>query len=305
MKKELGVCDRCDREVSSDQLVRVTLHTGRRGRPPVQELCPDCAAETDLAGDPSSSDVTSQTEPAPAAEPTRSASQKRNGNHDLPFAKELFEAADRMRGSVESAEYKHLVLGLLFLKYISDSFERRHASLEEATKDRENEDYFTEDDDQRAAILEDRDEYVSENVFWVPPEARFDSLLAAASRADIGEQIDRALDAIERDNPEHSAESCRRSTPERRSSPRSSAPSSGQSPRSASATTPTRRVTYLVAPMSTSSASSRGKRATEAASSTRRAQSRDCSSRCWSHSRVASSIRHVARAGSSSSQPSS
>jgi type I restriction enzyme M protein len=55
------------------------------------------------------------------------------GNGDLPFAKELFEAADRMRGSVESAEYKHLVLGLLFLKYISDSFERRRTWLEEAT----------------------------------------------------------------------------------------------------------------------------------------------------------------------------
>jgi type I restriction enzyme M protein len=90
-------------------------------------------------------------------------------SHDLPFAKELFEAADRMRGSVESAEYKHLVLGLLFLKYISDSFERRRTSLEAATRDAQNEDYFTQDEDERAAILEDRDEYVSENVFWVPP----------------------------------------------------------------------------------------------------------------------------------------
>jgi type I restriction enzyme M protein len=124
------------------------------------------------------------------------------GNHDLPFAKELFEAADGMRGSVESAEYKHLVLGLLFLKYISDSFERRRTWLEQATSNRDNEDYFTENEDDRAAILEDRDEYVSENVFWVPPEARFDALLVAASRANIGELIDKALDAIERDNPE-------------------------------------------------------------------------------------------------------
>ena len=123
-------------------------------------------------------------------------------NHDLPFAKELFEAADRMRGSVESAEYKHLVLGLLFLKYISESWERRRAWLEAATRDPENGDYFTEDEAERAAILEDRDEYVSENVFWVPKEARFEKLLAAASQADIGTQIDDALDAIERDNPE-------------------------------------------------------------------------------------------------------
>lgn len=124
------------------------------------------------------------------------------GNHDLPFAKELFEAADRLRGSVESAEYKHLVLGLLFLKYISDSFERRRAWLDEATRDAANADYFTEDEATRVAILEDRDEYISENVFWVPEEARWPSLLAAASLPDIGERIDRALDAIERDNAE-------------------------------------------------------------------------------------------------------
>jgi type I restriction enzyme M protein len=123
-------------------------------------------------------------------------------NHDLPFAKELFEAADRLRGSVESAEYKHLVLGLLFLKYISDSFERRRAWLDEATRNTANADYSTEDDAVRAQILEDRDEYISENVFWVPEDARWPSLLAAASLPDIGERIDKALDAIERDNSE-------------------------------------------------------------------------------------------------------
>jgi type I restriction enzyme M protein len=125
-----------------------------------------------------------------------------NAYGDLPFAKELFEAADRMRGSVESAEYKHLVLGLLFLKYISDSFERRRAWLERATHDPENQDYFTENDGDRGGILEDRDEYISENVFWVPEEARWDALLGAASQTDIGERIDRALDSIERDNAE-------------------------------------------------------------------------------------------------------
>lgn len=127
---------------------------------------------------------------------------KGNGNGDLPFARELFEAADRMRGSVESAEYKHLVLGLLFLKYISDSFERRRAWLEQATREPENADYFIEDDAERREILEDRDEYISENVFWVPQQARWEALLAAASKTDIGERIDRALDAIERDNAE-------------------------------------------------------------------------------------------------------
>lgn len=124
-----------------------------------------------------------------------------NGNHDLPFAKELFEAADRLRGSVESAEYKHLVLGLLFLKYISDTFDRRREVLAAETRDPES-DLFTEDEAERTGILEDRDEYLSEDVFWVPAEARFDQLLKAAAQPDIGERIDKALEAIERDNSE-------------------------------------------------------------------------------------------------------
>src|SRR5581483_8103148 len=102
-------------------------------------------------------------------------------NHDLPFAKELFEAANRLRGSVESAEYKHLVLGLLFLKYISDSFEHRRSTLETQTLDPSS-DYYTPDESQRSEILEDRDEYLAENVFWLPEDARFGQLLKAASR---------------------------------------------------------------------------------------------------------------------------
>ena len=125
-----------------------------------------------------------------------------NGNHDLPFAKTLFEAADRLRGSVESAEYKHLTLGLLFLKYISDSFEHRRKQLDAWTRDPENELYFTDDDEVRAEILDDRDEYISQNVFWVPEDARFGPLLKAASQPDVAQRIDQALDVIERDNPE-------------------------------------------------------------------------------------------------------
>jgi type I restriction enzyme M protein len=122
-------------------------------------------------------------------------------NHDLPFAKELFEAADRLRGSVESAEYKHLVLGLLFLKYISDSFERRRNALDSETR-RAGSDLFTEDEAERRDILEDRDEYISDNVFWVPEDSRWEALLKAASQPDIAQRVDRALEAIERDNPE-------------------------------------------------------------------------------------------------------
>jgi type I restriction enzyme M protein len=122
-------------------------------------------------------------------------------NGELPFAKTLFEAADRLRGSVESAEYKHLVLGLIFLKYISDAFDRRRVQLEADIEDGES-DLYTEDEAQRAEILEDRDEYISENVFWVPEEARWDSILAAASQPEIGTKIDNALERIERDNAE-------------------------------------------------------------------------------------------------------
>ncbi len=120
---------------------------------------------------------------------------------DLPFAKKLFDAADQLRGSVESAEYKHLVLGLIFVKYISDSFERRRSELEQATRDPKH-DLYTEDEEERKEILEDRDEYIAENVFWIPEKARWPKLQAAASQKDIGVRIDKALELIERDNPE-------------------------------------------------------------------------------------------------------
>lgn len=120
-------------------------------------------------------------------------------NSDLPFAKTLFEAADGLRGSVESAEYKHLVLGLIFLKYISDSFERQRAALDAATRDPDH-DLFTADEEERQEILEDRDEYLAENVFWVPDGARWQGLVEAASQPDIGVRIDNALELIERDN---------------------------------------------------------------------------------------------------------
>lgn len=136
-----------------------------------------------------------------SAHDDKTSSGNGNGNHDLPFARTLFEAADRLRGSVESAEYKHLVLGLIFLKYISDSFERRRALLEQWTHDPDHE-LFTEDDEERAEILEDRDEYISENVFWVPAEARWSEIHKAATLPDIGPRLDKALEAIERENPE-------------------------------------------------------------------------------------------------------
>lgn len=119
---------------------------------------------------------------------------------DIPAEKVLFEAADALRGSVESAEYKHLALGLVFLKYISDAFQVRREQLERDSRDPESE-WFVEDEEDRAAVLEERDEYEAANVFWVPPQARWDAILALGSQPDLGVRIDRALDLLERENP--------------------------------------------------------------------------------------------------------
>jgi type I restriction enzyme M protein len=118
---------------------------------------------------------------------------------DNPNGPALFEAANKLRGSVESAEYKHLVLGLLFLKYISDSFTLRREQLDAALSDSSNE-LYTEDSAERQEVLEDRDEYIAENVFWVPEDARWEKLLAAAQQPDIARRVDAALDAIENEN---------------------------------------------------------------------------------------------------------
>ena len=112
----------------------------------------------------------------------------------------LWEAADKLRGNLEAAEYKHVVLGLVFLKYVSDAFAERRSALEAVVADPESPE-FVKNEERRAKILESRDEYTAENVFWVPPEARWEQLQASAKQADIGVVIDRAMDAIEKENP--------------------------------------------------------------------------------------------------------
>ena len=104
----------------------------------------------------------------------------------LDYRAQLWSMADALRGSMDAAEYKHVVLGLIFLKYISDAFEERHAQVlaqwgEEAA--------------------EDRDEYIAENIFWVPPAARWSVLQAQAHQPTIGTVVDDAMTAIESDNP--------------------------------------------------------------------------------------------------------
>lgn len=118
-----------------------------------------------------------------------------NANSDLAYADTLWKSADALRGQVDAAEYKHVVLGLLFLKYISDSFEARRDELKaELEKDGIK-------GKQQESLLENRDEYTAERVFWVPPEARWPNLQNQATRPDIATLIDDAILAVERDNP--------------------------------------------------------------------------------------------------------
>ena len=107
----------------------------------------------------------------------------------------LWQAADRLRGSIDAAEYKHVVLGLIFLKYISDAFEARR----EVLADELEEDGIVGVDAER--LLESRDEYVAENVFWVPPEARWKAIQDQGRQPNVAKLIDDAMFAIERDNP--------------------------------------------------------------------------------------------------------
>src|SRR5437899_7294861 len=105
----------------------------------------------------------------------------------LGFEAKLWAAADALRNNMDAAEYKHVVLGLIFLKYISDAFEAKHAELEAQKA--------------QGADPEDRDEYRAASVFWVPKEARWQHLKAKAPQPTIGTLVDDAMAAIERDNP--------------------------------------------------------------------------------------------------------
>ncbi len=112
----------------------------------------------------------------------------------------LWEAADALRGNQEPSEYKHVVLGLVFLKYISDRFEARYREIEASLADPESSDYIP-NETRRVPFLEDRDEYKSHNVFWVPTDARWESIQARAKLPEIGQFIDTAMDLIEKENP--------------------------------------------------------------------------------------------------------
>ena len=109
-------------------------------------------------------------------------------NNSESFEQKLWKTADKLRKNIDAAEYKHIVLGLIFLKYISDAFEVLHQKL------------IVNEGDYAGADPEDRDEYSAENVFFVPVEARWSYLQGQAKQPDIGKTVDLAMEAIEREN---------------------------------------------------------------------------------------------------------
>ena len=106
------------------------------------------------------------------------------GTTTIGFEEKLWQSADKLRSNMDAAEYKHVVLGLIFLKYVSDSFTEKYEELKAAG-------YGDE---------EDRDEYLADNIFWVPKEARWETIRAHANNPDIGKVIDAAMETIEKEN---------------------------------------------------------------------------------------------------------
>nr|WP_207638357.1 class I SAM-dependent DNA methyltransferase [Desulfoscipio gibsoniae] len=112
-----------------------------------------------------------------------------NGKKEEPIEKQLWKAADKLRKNIDAAEYKHIILGLIFLKYISNAFEELYQKLEKG------------EGEYAGADPEDKDEYKAENVFFVPEKARWSYLQSRAKLPEIGKDVDDAMDAIEKENP--------------------------------------------------------------------------------------------------------
>ncbi len=124
-------------------------------------------------------------------------------SESLGIESTLWDAANKLRGNMDSAEYKHVALGLIFLKYVSDAFTEQRDLLDKTLTDPDSPEHVDDETD-RQEILESRDEYLGAGVFWVPSEARWDGptgIQAGAKQPNIGRRIDAAMDAIERENP--------------------------------------------------------------------------------------------------------
>lgn len=115
--------------------------------------------------------------------------------------KKLWLSADKLRAQMDAAEYKHIVLGLIFLKYISDTFVEQQDKIRRMVSEPSSEYFISETPAEYEEALEERDYYTQDNVFWVPQEARWESLRAKAKQPDIGSLVDKAMTLIENENP--------------------------------------------------------------------------------------------------------
>ena len=131
---------------------------------------------------------------------TKKPSKKTSASDTRSFEAKLWDACNGQRGSVNASRYKHPVLGLVFLKYVSDNFDFHRTQLSKRLSNPKD-DYFLADEQSRNSVLEDRDEYTAANVFWIPAEARWETAIRAmAPQPDIASRIDAVMDSIEREN---------------------------------------------------------------------------------------------------------
>ncbi|MDA9837644.1 type I restriction-modification system subunit M [Luminiphilus sp.] len=116
------------------------------------------------------------------------------------FKQTLWKTADKLRAQMDPGEYKHVVLGLIFVKYISDTFVKQQDKVKSMVSELSSDYFISEDPAEYAEELEERDYYIQDNVFWVPQEARWEALRSKAKQPDIGSLIDDAMTAIENEN---------------------------------------------------------------------------------------------------------
>jgi type I restriction enzyme M protein len=121
---------------------------------------------------------------------------------DLNFEKDLWAAADKLRGNIDPSEYKYIVLGLIFLKYVSDSFYQQREKLEKWMADSSNKKYYIPNEKAREKMLEEKEMYKRESIFYIPEVARWEFLRSKASLTDIAKYIEEAMEAIEKANPD-------------------------------------------------------------------------------------------------------
>jgi len=125
---------------------------------------------------------------------------KNSQTNDVDFKATLWKSADKLRNQMDAAEYKHIVLGLIFLKYISDTFDIQKNKIKKMVSDKKSDLFISEDPKVYEKELEDRDYYTQDNVFWVPQKARWEKIRAQAKQPDIGSIIDKAMVEIENEN---------------------------------------------------------------------------------------------------------